>query len=290
MATTATGSPVVIEISEQTFQQDVIERSRSVPVVVDFWAPWCGPCRTLGPILENLAQEFGGRFILAKLNVDENQRLAAQFRVQGIPAVKAFKDGRVAAEFVGAQPRPAVRQFIEKLVPNDLDQTVAEGYARLAAGAFDDAECTFREVLSLNPDHSGAMLGMAKTLLAMGKQKVGLQMLELIPTGTPEGAEAARLRTEITLLQEAGNADEATLRARVAEAPADLEARFQLAGLFASLQRYPDALEQYLEIVRRDHKFRDGAARQAMLSIFEMVGDQPVVRQYRSRLASALFA
>ncbi|HBY98685.1 MAG TPA: hypothetical protein DEP84_32850, partial [Chloroflexi bacterium] len=135
----------------------------------------------LGPILEGLAQEFGGAFILARLNTDENQRLAAQFGIQGIPAVKAFRDGRVVAEFVGAQPRPTVRKFIEQLLPNELDLKVAEGRALLAAKKFAEAERKFRTVLAENPDHPAALLGLALGLLEQGQERGALQTLERVP-------------------------------------------------------------------------------------------------------------
>jgi putative thioredoxin len=289
MATTMVAD-VVIDVNERTFQREVIERSRDVPVVVDFWAPWCAPCRMLGPVLESLAQEFGRRFILARLNTDENQRLAAQFGIQGIPTVKAFKDGRVVAEFVGAQPRPAVRQFIERILPNELDMKMAEGRALLAAGKLAEAEGKFREVLSEKPDHPAAMLSQARALLGLRREQAALQLLNQVPVATPEGAEAARLRAEITLRQGAGDADEPTLRARLAAAPTDLETRFRLASLLASQQRYEEALDHYLEILRRDRKFRNGSARQAMLHIFDLLGDHPLARQYRNKLATVLFA
>lgn len=290
MATTTSISEVIIDVDERTFQREVIERSRSVLVVVDFWAPWCGPCRMLGPILEGLAEEFGGRFILAKLNTDENQRLAAQFGIQGIPAVKAFQDGHVVAEFVGAQPRPVVQQFIERLLPNELDMKVAEGQALLAAEKFAEAERRFRAVLADNPDHPAGLFGLARALLEQGQERGALQTLERVPAATPEGAEAARLRAAISLRQEVDGADEATLTARLAEAPEDLEARFKLASLLATQGRYGEALEHYLEIVQRDRSFRDDGARQAMLHIFELLGDQPLTREYRNKLAMLLFA
>lgn len=290
MAETKVQTQVVLDVDERTFQHEVIERSREVPVVVDFWAPWCGPCRMLGPVLESLAHEYQGRFILAKLNTDENQRLAAQFRIQGIPAVKAFKDGRIVAEFVGAQPRPVVRQFIEALLPNELDIKAAQGRELLQAGAFQEAERRFREVLAENPDHPAALLGLAKSLLGQGKEQGALQTLDRVPAATPEGAEAARLRAEIALRQEAGHEDEATLRTLLEEAPDDLDARFKLASLLAVQGRYDEAFEHYLEIVRRDRSFRDDGARKAMLQLFELLGDQPLVREYRNKLATLLFA
>ncbi len=283
-------SQVVMDVNERSFQREVMERSHEVPVVVDFWAPWCAPCRMLGPVLESLAQEFGGRFILAKLNTDENPRLAAQFGIQGIPAVKAFKNGRVVAEFVGAQPRPTVRKFIEQLLPNELDAKVAKGRRLLAAGKFSEADATFQEVLSGQPDHPAALLGRAQALLGLGQDEVALKLLNQVPVATPEGAEAARLRAQVALRQGAGNGDEAGLKARLAENPADLEARYQLASLLASRQRYEEALEHFLEVIRRDRKFRNGDARQAMLHIFELLGDQPLTRTYRNKLASVLFA
>lgn len=285
-----TVSQVVVDVNERNFQREVIERSREVPVVVDFWAPWCAPCRMLGPVLESLAQEFSGHFVLAKLNTDENPRLAAQFGIQGIPAVKAFKNGRVVAEFVGAQPRPIVRRFIEQLLPNELDAKVAEGRKLLAAGRFSEAEAQFQEVLSRQPDHPAALLGRAQALLGLGQDEAALKLLNQVPAATPEGAEAARLRAQVALRQWAGNGDEISLKAHLTKNPADLEARYQLASLLASQQRYEEALEHFLEVIRRDRKFRNGDARQAMLHIFELLGDQPLTRAYRNKLASVLFA
>src|SRR5512133_204521 len=251
MATTS----FVIEVNEQDFQAEVIERSRQTPVVVDFWAPWCGPCRVLSPILEGLVQENGGRFVLAKINVDENQGLAAKYGVQGIPMVKAFKDGRGVDEFVGAQPPPIVRQFIQRLLPSETDQKVAQAGTLLEAGNLAEAEQAFRSVLAEQAEHPGAWLGLARALARQNQEQAAIDALSHVPLGTPEGNEALRLRQEMKLRAEAGNADEATLRARIAEAPADLEARYKLASVLAVERCYEESLEQYLEIVRRNRTF-----------------------------------
>ncbi len=279
----------VIEVNEEDFQTEVIERSRQTPVVVDFWAPWCGPCRVLSPVLEGLAHENSGRFVLAKINVDENPSLAATYGVQGIPMVKAFKDGQAADEFVGAQPQPVVRQFIERLLPGEGDQKVSEGRTLLEAGKPKEAEETFRSVLAEQAEHPGAWLGLARALAEQGQEQGVLDALTHVPLGTPEGNEATRLRQEMKLRAEAGSADEPALRARLAAAPEDLEARYKLASLLAVQRCYEESLEQYLEVVRRNRSFNKGAAREAMLHLFDVLGDDPLVRTYRNRLASVLF-
>jgi putative thioredoxin len=281
--------PYVIEVDESAFQQDVIERSQDVPVVVDFWAPWCGPCRVLSPILTNLAQEYQGRFVLAKINVDENQRLAAQFGVQGIPMVKAFRDGRAVDEFVGAQPHPTVRQFIERLLPDPLEGQVKAARTLLASKQFGAAAAAFKQILAQQPEHPAALLGLAEAHVGQGEEQLALDVLSSIPRGTPAEIEANRLRREIELRSVVSGADEAGLRARVAAEPADLETRYRLASLLLVQDRQQEALDQYLEILRRDRTFYNGAARQAMLDIFERLNDQTMVRSYRDKLAMVLF-
>ncbi len=186
-------APNIIDVSESTFETDVIARSRQTPVVVDFWAPWCGPCRMLGPILEKLAREANGAWILAKVNTDENQRVAMRFGIQGIPAVKAFRDGKVVSEFVGAQPEPNVRQFIQKLGATPIGAPGDEAAKLLAARRWVEAEAAYRRVLAGNSAQPAAALGLAKALLAQGKGRQAEPLLDGIVNGA-EIAVAGKLR------------------------------------------------------------------------------------------------
>lgn len=280
---------VVIDVNESNFASEVIARSRSVPVVVDFWAEWCGPCRVLGPLLDGLAKQHNGKFVLAKLNVDENQRLAGQYGIQGIPAVKAFRDGRVVDEFVGAQPQHVVRQFVERLLPSSADNLASEAEQLLASGKTETAEAAFRQILAESTDHAPSLLGLGKALLAQGRDEDAVEVLARIPPGTPQDGEASRLRVDLQLRREVGDASESELRAQVDANPRDWDALYRLAGLLALAGRHEDALGTYLRIVQGNRSYRNGAARLAMLHLFEVLGETPVTRDYRNRLASALF-
>ena len=186
MATTTATSQHVIDVTDQTFATEVLERSKDVPVVVDFWAAWCGPCRMLGPILENLADEYQGNFILAKVDVDSNQQLAMQYRVQGIPAVKAFKDGQMVSEFTGAQPEPQVRQFIEGLVPSEADHFTKQAFEWEVNNQLAMAEESYREALAQKADHYPAKVGLGRVLLNQGQVEEAVSILESIPEGAKE--------------------------------------------------------------------------------------------------------
>src|SRR5690242_7282064 len=193
----------VIDVSAATFEAEVLDASAQQPVVVDFWAPWCGPCRMLGPLLERLAESAGGAWRLAKVNVDENPSLAARFGVQGIPAVKTFRDGRPISEFVGAQPEAAVRRFIDGIVPSEADQQAMEGERRAAAGDLPGAEEAFRAVLQREPDHARALLDLGRVLAEGGRDEEALQALSALPPHSPEGREAAPLLAQLRLISTA---------------------------------------------------------------------------------------
>lgn len=282
-------SNAVVDVGDQDFESAVIERSRSVPVVVDFWAPWCGPCRALGPLLERLADEFGGQFVLAKVNVDESPAVAQAFRVQSIPMVLGFRDGQPVAQFVGALPESGVREFLQRVLPNEAEVSAREGSELRAQGDLVAAEQKLQHALALDSRCEPALLEMAAIHAERGETAAAMALLERIAPG-PSRSAADRLAAQLRI-REAGAGDEASLRARLDANPADLDARFELAQVLAAAGRYDDALPQYLEIVRRDRRFRDDGARKAMLDVFDLLGSgHELVDRFRSELAKVLFS
>lgn len=289
MATTAMTN-YVIEVDEANFATEVIQRSQTTPVVVDFWAAWCGPCRVLGPVLEKLAQEFQGKFILAKVDVDRNQRLAMQYQVQGIPAVKAFVEGNVVGEFTGAQPEDRVRGFLEKLVPSMADMYARQGYEWEMTGQLAMAVTNYQGALEEEPDHYPAMVGLGRALMKQNKVDEAVEVLSRIPEGTNEWRVADALLATAQFQHHVADHTEADLEATLAANPNNIEARFRLACFKAINQEFEAALEAFLMVVQRDRQYDDDGARKAMLALFTTLGeDHPLTKTYRNRLASALF-
>ena len=279
-----------IDVNESNFLQEVIEASHRFPVLVDFWAPWCGPCRSLGPILEKLAAEYQGRFRLAKVNSDENQALAAQFGVRGIPSVKAVVNGQVVNEFTGALPESAVREFIDALLPSPAEPLRLEAQAARARGEGDATRRLLLEAIRLDPKHEQARLDLIDVLLDAGELAEAQRLLGEIMDAGRDRARIEGLAARLALAQgAAGGADEAALRARIAADAADLAARLALANLLALKQDYRAALEELLEIVRRDRAFQDDIGRKTLLQVFSLPGvDGELVREYRGRLSSLI--
>jgi putative thioredoxin len=276
----------VRDVSDAEFDTAVIARSREVPVLVDFWAAWCGPCRVLGPVLEKLAGERGGDFELVKVDTDRNPASAGRFQVRGIPHVVLFKGGQPVDQFTGALPETAVRAFLNKHCPSATDRHVAAGLARLAAGDAAGAEAALAQVLAANPGHAGARLGMARVALQRRDAAAVHAHVERIPPQAPEREVGAHLEAAAALVDAvAGAGDEATVAARVANQPDDLEARFALGVHHLAAGRHREALDAFLAVVERDRKWRDQAARKAMLTVFGVVGVRdPLANEYRRQL------
>ncbi len=280
-----TTDAAVLQVTDATFATEVLERSRSVPVVVDFWAPWCGPCRVLGPIIEKVAAEHAGDVALVKLNTDENPRVAIQYRIQGIPAVKAFIDGRVAAEFVGAIPEPQVRAFFGRLAPSPEAKAAREA-EELAEQDPAAAEQRLREVLAKSPNNADAIVGLGAILMDRGELDEANDLLERAPTDR----RAKVLRHHIFLDRFADKHEDEDLQGEAARNPTDPRARYRWGVMLAADGRLDEALEELLESVRLDRSFADAAARKAMLAVFDILGlDHPVTREYQRRLSTVLF-
>ena len=267
-----------MDVTTATFEREVLEASASVPVLVDFWAPWCGPCRSLTPILEKLEREYGGRFKLAKVNSDENQDLAAAFNIRSIPDVLAFRDGRPVAHFLGAQPESQVRAFIDRLLPS------ASELERVKGG-----EPALRKALELDPKNDAARLDLAELLIEERRSDEAERLLEEVQDNAALDARRAALRAAAGFAR-GGGAGEPELIARLAANPDDLDARYALAQRHAAARRYRQAMDELLAIVRTDKNWRDGEARKQLVNLFTLAADDSeLVSEYRRKLATALY-
>jgi len=278
------------DVSEATFAAEVIERSRQVPVLVDFWAPWCGPCRQLAPLLERLAEQYQGRFHLAKVNSDDNPRLSAQYAVRSIPNVKAFVDGALVDEFLGAQPESAVREFIDRLLPSSAELLRREAQERLRQGAAEDALRLLDQAIATAGHEDALHADRAQALLALGRVEEARAALRQLGPLATDDTRIAAIVARVNFAQPDDTPAAAELEARIGANSADLQARLALARAHVSAQRHEAALEQLLEIIRCDRKWNDEAGRKTMLAVFDLLGPQhALVARYRRLLASALY-
>lgn len=283
------------EVTVADFDEKVLAASQRVPVIVDFWAPWCQPCRILKPILEKLATEYGGKFILAKINSDENQELAARYGVRGIPAVKAFVAGRPADEFTGALPEGQVREFIERLIPSPAEPLRQAALALAAAGDLAAARQKMVEAINLDPRNDSSYLDFIQLSIDLGSTAALAEANELMAVVADRARDRGRvesLQARLRMAGTAGNVDLAALQAQLAADANDHDARLQLANALALQHDYRAALQHLIEIVRRDRKWNDEAGRKGMLNLFTLLAAQPeyddLVREFRIALARKL--
>jgi putative thioredoxin len=281
----------VTDVSAAEFDTEVVEASKQVPVVVDFWAPWCGPCRALGPILEKLALEYDGKFKLAKVNSDHNLTLSTEYGVRGIPAVKAFVGGEIVDEFTGALPESSVRRFIERLLPAPSEALRRKADAMRATGNIAGAMASLQEALQADPASDAVRLDLAELLLEQGDVATARPLIDTLTVSIPLDPQLKRLRSRMALLEGLlTSAEELELKRKIAEAPDDLRARLALAQSYAARNEYPLALSELLEIVRRDRNFEQGMAKRLMVEIFDLAqGQHDLVGHYRRELSSVLY-
>jgi putative thioredoxin len=284
----------MLDTTQENFSRDVIDASHEAPVLVDFWAPWCGPCRTLSPLLASIETEFKGRLKVVKVNVDENQELSARFGVRSIPFVVAFVAGEAVDSFVGVLPAGSLRDFVGRLLPDPAETQRRKAAALLQAGDAAGAASALRAALALDPDRDATRIDLARLLLehSTGTGRLDEASACLAGVSASGKLESGWLALNARLHSESRAAElpaAEVLQQRIAASPDDLQARLDLADALLARQDYEPALEQLLAIVERDRAFGDDIGRRRMLSVFDLAAGQPqVVSSYRRRLSAVL--
>lgn len=285
-----THSPFIVDVTAASFETEVLSRSRELPVLVDFWAAWCGPCQMLMPVLAKLADEYQGRFMLAKVNSDEQQELASRFGVRSLPTVKLFRGGRVVDEFMGAQSEKTIRALLDRHIPRASDALIAQAVEASQAGRSDEALALLQRAVHTDPGNDRAKLELARQLIATARVADAEAALNALGGDARQSEEAVALRAQLEFARvvHAARGMDELIRAVTAR-PADSRARYELAAHHVVGGRYAAALDQLLEIVRTDRKFNDDAARKAMIAIFSLLGGQgELVNEYRRKLSMVL--
>jgi putative thioredoxin len=281
----------VFDVTEANFQEQVLDASLERPVLVDFWAPWCGPCQALGPVLERLVNERKGAVLLARVNTDEAPGLADYFQISAIPAIKIFSQGQLVHEFEGVLPEQALYSLLDQLAPGSGGDPRLRQARSLEARRPAEAERLYRQVVAQDADNAEARVGLARALLAQNKTDEIQEVLAEVPSEGEPGAEAERLKSRLAFAELVKDLpDEKTLRARIAADPGAAGPRYELGALLAARGEYAPALQLLLEAAERDMKLATGKAREVMVKIFYALGaNHPLSNEYRSKLARLLY-
>ena len=284
-------SPYSVTLTPENFDSVVIDGSFERPVLVDFWADWCAPCKMLMPILSKLAEDYGGAFILAKLDTEAHQALAAQFGIRSLPTVQLFKDGRPVDQFMGALPEPQVREFLDRHIARASDKLLAQAQGLMAAGEVDQAAALIARAREEDPANTRAALAEVQLTASRGRIQEAREQIERLPIELAHDPEVAALRGQLAFAAALEGAPEpATLESRLAADPKDSEARYQLAAHRVLAGDYQSALDLLLELMKRDRAYGDDAGRKGMVAIFDLLGGAgDLVSRYRARMMTALY-
>lgn len=284
-------SPYVTTVTQDNFQQVVIEGSRERAVLVDFWADWCAPCRALAPILDTLANEYGGKLIIAKVNTEEEQAVAAQFGIRSLPTVQLFKDGQPIDQFMGALPEAQIREFLDRHLPGESDQILARAQGFLSAGDLDGASKLVAQAKEEQPENTRVRLMEAGIAAASGNHQNAKAILDDLPLEMANDPEVTGLRGQLLFAGLLANSPpEADLASRVEGDPKDSDARYRLAAHLVARGGYEAALEQLLELMKQDRAYEDDAGRKGMVMIFSMLGNEgELVTRFRAKMMNTLY-
>jgi putative thioredoxin len=283
-------SPYMYEVDEAGFDELVLNRSHNVPVLVDFWAAWCGPCQVLMPRLAKLAEEYQGRFILAKVNTDVEQRLAGRYGIRSLPTVKLFRNGEVVDEFMGAQPDSTIRDLLDRHLPRESDSAAEAALRDHQAGRTEDALQALRAAVALDPANDRVKLQLARLLFDLGRLDEGDQILRSVSVKALGDPETTALAAKLEFARVAAGAPPAPeLEQAIGANPGNMQARYQLAARRVLEANYEAAMEQLVEIVRSDRRFADDAGRKGLLTVFNLLGGKgDLVKRYRNLLSMAM--